>query len=265
MERKIGVISWVGSHDPGPFIFRFPYPCLYRGNVESPDMTLIASVWSPEGFAISADGLQIETGKPPKYDAQKIFHTPFRNDTGFAYACAGAPRFVRPCGQSFDFIRATKLATDDLANEPFPSDPASYFHEIGNRLFRELVDAEADIGLPESKLFLVGYGNGVPMWAELVFSNTGTRFYPPVLAYVTPSPRRFMVFSGSTTVYGDMEVAEKLSQPLNLREATSMVHEYAQTCVTGSASIEDCSNLGGHIHVATITKEGFSWVIEPIK
>jgi hypothetical protein len=74
-----------------------------------------------------------------------------------------------------------------------------------------------------------------------------------------------MVFAGSTTVFGDMETAGKLLQPVYLQEAIDMVHEYANTCVESSASIEDCANLGGNVHVASITKYGFSWVIEPIE
>jgi hypothetical protein len=264
------VVSVRGSHDPGPFLFSYPYPVLYCGNTDSPDMTLIAAVWSPEGFAISADGFQVETNQPDRYDAQKIFHTPFHNDTGFAYACAGTCRWSFQSGDYFDFIEATHRATDNLANRPFPNDPADYFNEIGRRVFQELafpldgdIDGTSNHGFAESKLLFAGYANGSPLWAQLIFSNTGTRFAPHVLAGLTYSPRQFMVFAGSTTVYGDMQIAGKLLQPLNLQEAIRMVHEYAQICVASNESIADCANLKGDIHVATITKEKFTWIIEP--
>jgi hypothetical protein len=237
---------------------------LYCGNVESADMTLIASVWSPEGFAISADGLQVETGKPPKYEAQKIFQSSFRNGTGFALACSGTCQIGFGPDRSFDFIERAQWAIDELAAEPFPSEAADYFNEIGQRLFSELAYSISDPEISESRLLFVGYGNGITLWAEIVFSNTGTRFYPPVLARVTRKPRQFIVFAGSTTVYGDMQVAGKLFQPLSLQEAIDMVREYAQTCVESSKSVEDCSNLGGHIHVATVTKDGFKWIVPPI-
>ncbi|MGB0064833.1 MAG: hypothetical protein WBP85_10355 [Terracidiphilus sp.] len=232
-------------------------------------MTLIATVWSPAGFAISADGFQVETNQPSKYYAQKIFHTQFRDDTGFAYACAGTCHVGFRSGRTFDFLEATKRVTDDLAGTPLPNDPADYFREIGNRLFQELVyptdesESAASSDVAESRLLFVGYANGSPLWAELVFSNTGTRFAPPVLVRVDYSPRYFMIFAGSNTVYGDMQIAGKLFQPIDLSEATRMVHEYAQTCVDSNASIPDCANFGGHIHVATVTKEGFSWAIAP--
>jgi hypothetical protein len=236
---------------------------LYCENADFPDMTLIAAVWSPEGFVIAADGFQVATSRLATYNAQKIFHTPFHHDSGFVYACAGTTQIGFQSGRSFGFIQATKRVTDNLSGTPFPNDPADYFNEIGGRLFQELLDSAADPDLGDSRLLFVGYANGSPLWAELIFSNTGTRFYPPVLARVTHSPRQFMVFAGSTTVYGDMQIAGKLFQPVYLKEAIGMVHEYAQMCIENNTIIEDCTNLGGHIHVATITKEGFSWVIEP--
>lgn len=258
------IVSWRGTHDLGPFLFSYPYPVLYCGNRKTPDMTLIAAVWSPEGFAIAADGFQVETNQPPIYNAQKIFHTPFHNGTGFAYACAGTCRIGFQSGRYFDFFEAVQRVTNDLAFTSFPDDPADYFNEIGRILFEELAYSLADPKVSESKLLFVGYGNGVPIWAELIFSNTGTRFYPHNLALLQKTPRQFMVFAGSTMVYGDMQIAGKLSQPMCLQEAIDMVKEYAMTCVENNTTIEDCTNLGGDVHVASVTKEGFSWVIEPI-
>ena len=72
-----------------------------------------------------------------------------------------------------------------------------------------------------------------------------------------------MVFSGSNTVLLDMKASEKIFQPIDLSEATCMVHEYAETCVASNADIADCRNLSGHVHVAAITKGGFEWITEP--
>ena len=264
-QRKVdSVVSWIGMHDPGPFIIPYPYPVLYCGNKKTPDMTLVAAVWSPEGFAIAADGLQVETHPPMRIEnAQKIFYTPFRDGTGFAYACAGTCRIGLRSGRSFDFLEATKRVIDELAGTPFPNNPADYFNEIGKNLFQKLAEFPADVDMPESRLLLAGYASGTALWAELVFSNTGTRFAPPVLALMDYSPRQFMVFAGSNTVYGDMQIAGKLFQPMYLKEAIGMVQEYAQMCIENNTAIEDCTNLGGHIHVATITKEGFTWIKEP--
>lgn len=268
------VVGWRGSQDPGPFTVPYLYPVLYCGNADSPDMTLIAAVWSPEGFAIAADGFQVETNQPDKYDAQKIFHTPFHDNSGFAYACAGTCRWGFQSGDYFCFIEATQRITDSLARTRFPDDPADYFNEVGERLFQELAfpsggnersGSTLNSGFAETRLLFAGYANGSSLWAELIFSNSGTHFAPHVLARVDHSPRQFMVFAGSNTVYGDMQIAGKLSQPLNLQEAIRMVHEYAQTCIESNTILEDCANLRGHIHVAFVTNEGFSWAIEPIR
>ena len=217
-----------------------------------------------------ADGFQYQANLPDKFDAQKIFHTPFRDNTGFSYACIGECRLFFESGEQFDFLEATQRITDDLARTPFPNDHLDYFNEIGRRLFRELAFSEGkersasplSRGFAASRLVFVGYGNGAPIWTELVFSNTGTRFAPPdgVLNYPL---RAFMVFAGSNTVAGNMEVSGELSQPLSIQEASSMVHKYAQTCIENNKSIPDCSSFAGHIHVGTITKEGFAWKIEP--
>jgi hypothetical protein len=64
---------------------------------------------------------------------------------------------------------------------------------------------------------------------------------------------------------GEMYVSGKLKPPYYLKEAIDMVQEYAEMCIASNASIPDCKNLKGHIHVASIEKGGFTWVIEPIR
>jgi len=151
--------------------------------------------------------------------------------------------------------------TDDLAVKPFPNEPADYFSAIGKRLFQELAYSLSDPDVSETHLLLLDMATE-HRFGRTHFSNTGTHFYPPELIRMTYSPRQFMVFAGSTIVYGDMQIAGKLSQPTCLQEAVNMVHEYAKTCVESNASVEDCSSLGGHVHVASIKKDGFSWVVE---
>jgi hypothetical protein len=269
-QKKDLLIGVEGSYGPGPFVGKYHYPILYLGNKKSPDMTLIAAAWCPDGFAIVADGFRVEADQSNIYDAQKIFQTSFSGDTGFACACIGESRLTFESGDYFDFVEATQRATNNLAGRPFPSDPADYFAEVGERLFQELAFPEGrerlaspfSRGFAASRVVFAGYGNGTPIWTELVFSNTGTRFAPPDRTVIYPL-RAFMVFAGSNTVYGDMQTAGKLSQPLSLQEAIDMVHEYASTCIENNTSIEDCANFKGHIHLATVMKGGFEWKIEP--
>ncbi len=136
------------------------------------------------------------------------------------------------------------------------------------RLFQELDsplerDIDSTDGFAETRLLFAGYAKGSPLWAELMFSNTGTRFYAPVLTRVTQSPKEFILFAGSKTIYGDMQIAGKISPPFYLNEAVKMVSEYAQMCIENSTVIEDCGNLRGDVHVATITKEKLTWIREP--
>jgi hypothetical protein len=108
-ERTLDqVVSWVGSYSPGPFKIPYHYPVRNGGERETPDMTLIASAWSPEGFAIAADGLSFITSSlVPKEQTQKIFFTPFINGNGFAFAWAGLTAYTFASGNSLDFKNIT--------------------------------------------------------------------------------------------------------------------------------------------------------------
>jgi hypothetical protein len=274
-ERHLdSIVNWSGTVSLGPFSAPFHYRTVYCGNTESPDMTLIAAVWCPEGFAIAADGLQFETNTRTKlYNVQKIFDTPFHSGTGFAFACAGTCRFGLPqSSDCFDFFRVTQRITDEMFVKEFPNDPADYFEELGGRLVQEfrypddengVLATALNSGFPATKLIFVGYAHGSPLWAELDFLYTSNRFPYPKLIGPEHSPRYFKVFAGSNTIREQMETSGKFFQPLNLSEATRMVHEYAQVCVDGNTSVPDCDNLGESVHVAYVTKQGFFWKVEP--
>ena len=60
-----------------------------------------------------------------------------------------------------------------------------------------------------------------------------------------------------------MKASGKLFQPIDLPEAINAVHAYAKTCVESQASVPDCKNFRGTVHVATVTKGGFNWIIKP--
>ena len=220
-------------------------------------MTVIAAARSPEGFAIAADGLQIINSAPRSLEhAQKIFATPFANLTGFAFAWAGATSFGFESGKHADFRKITEGVMEEVLEDAFEDEPEAYFNMVARRIFCEL---PADVRLsrqPEADVLFAGFLTGRPLWAEINFPHDETNFLPPSLTKLQCSPRQFNVFVGSDIVAAQMHVSSL--QPKNLSEAAQMVRRYAQTCVDNNQSISDCKSFGGHVHVATVTLEGFS-------
>lgn len=224
-------------------------------------MTLIATVWSPEGFAIAADGLEVLTNpKGTTRDVQKIFSTPFVNDTGFAWAWVGDVGVEFMTGHSFDLKEITQRVTAEL-----PDSPESYFDVIATRIHFEVSKGLNPSDLPDAttEAIFVGYLAGEPLWAEIIFQCREGIFLPPVVLEPKTSPEYFNAFSGSHTIRDKMQADGTLRQPLTLEKAVKAVRTYAETCVNSRGKVLDCSNFGGTIHIATVTKEGFKWIEKP--
>jgi hypothetical protein len=228
-------------------------------------MTVVAAVPSPEGFALGADGRQFLTNPPRSTDcAQKIFPTPFVNGTGFAFACAGATAFGFASGNCMDFTGITQRVMSELPDDAYLDCPEDYFGRVARRIFCEL---PPDVGLggqPEADVLFTGYLNGKPLWAHIRFPHDKAGFLPPIVKSLTCSPIGFKVLAGSNAILDDMLASQRIFQPSNLSDAAEMVRLYAQTCVDSNKTVPDCKNFGGHVHVASITPDGFSWEIAPL-
>jgi hypothetical protein len=232
-------------------------------------MTLIATVWSPQGFAIAADGIEVLDGVETtiKEGIQKIFDTTFINETGFAWAWVGNVGAELKSGSRYDLKEITQRVMAGLPDDAYLDDPESYFDRIALRIFYELPTDVILSGLEDGddEIIFVGYLAGKPLWREIIFQRRGAMF----LQYVVTEPKTslgdFYVFAGSSTVRKQMQDSGALRQPLDLSEAINAVYTYTKTCVESRGSVLDCKNLGGHIHVAAVTREGFSWDIEPIR
>jgi hypothetical protein len=231
-------------------------------------MTLISTASSPKGFAISADGLEICTGSGEIIlDVQKIFSTPFANGTGFAWAWIGDVEVKLASGLSYNLKDITHRIMSELPEDAYSDDPHSYFRRIADRIFYELPTDRYISGLhtTDDELIFVGYLAGEPLTAEIIFQHRDGQFVSPAVLEPQIAPRDFYAFAGSNTICKQMMESGKLSQPWNLEEAINAVRSYAEACVNGQASVPDCRYFGGHIHVATVTKDGFEWIVAPIK
>jgi len=228
-------------------------------------MTLIAEVWSPEGFAVAADGRQLIPNPPQSIDhAQKIFASRFANRTVFAFAWAGAVSFGFGSGRRVDFGEIAQSVMDLLPEDAYLDEPEAYFDRIARRIFCELPTDVGLSGQPEADVIFAGYLDGRPLEAEIKFPHDETSFLPPIIGKLQSSSGQFNVFAGSDIVATDMHTSGLIFQPTNLSEAVEMVSRYAQTCVDNNQVISECRNFGGHVHIATVTPERFAWVIAPL-
>ena len=75
------------------------------------------------------------------------------------------------------------------------------------------------------------------------------------------------VVDGLFLLSGSPILIEQYDGPENttLEIAAENVRKYTQDCVDHRCTIPDCAAFGGHVHVATVTTDGFSWVIPPIE
>jgi hypothetical protein len=230
-------------------------------------MTLIATVWSPEGFAIAADGFEVLDGVgATTKDVQKIFGTSFVNDTGFAWAWVGNVGVDLTSGFSYNLKEITQRVMDELPEDAHLDDPESYFDRIASRIFYELPSDVILSGLADGddEIIFVGYLAGKPLWREIVLQRRGSMFLQWVVIEPAVSLRDFYAFAGSATIDNQIRNAGSLQQPLDILEAANSVRTYAEMCVGNREKVNDCRNFGGTVHIATVTPAGFSWINPPV-
>ena len=232
-------------------------------------MTLIAVASAPDGFAISADGFSLLRTTPPlltTQGAQKIFSTQFKNRTGFAFAWWGMTGFIIPkTGKRFDFWKRTLEVMAELPEDAYLDTPEDYFGRIERKIYSSLPSVKK---MPESytsDVTFAGFLNGIPLQVEISFPHNSDGFQPPERTRLATSPNCFRVVAGSETVAKEMRATRQIRDPRTLSDSVEMARSYAQTCIDKNKLVDDCKNFSGHVHVATVTPEGFLWVVEPGK
>ena len=107
-------------------------------------------------------------------------------------------------------------------------------------------------------MILNGYFDGVPFTAEFYLrdedriSVTTDNIHFPIVA-----PTRNL-FSGC----GEQNKKYFNIVPTTVEEALKLASEYLKACIN---SLEpDCFIVGGHIHIAHLNLDGFSWIDKPV-
>jgi hypothetical protein len=228
-------------------------------------MTAIASAFTSEGFVIGADGRQSSKDKKIFSDSsQKIFNLKHRH-IDVAYAWCGEMSVVNESTKVlYDLYEITRVALTSavqVARTQFPSFIQQSCAGIYEGIIKSPIVGQItnSYSSPESRarMLLNGYFGGQPFMAEFHVRDTdririqAERVFMPI-----PSPT-------SNLFNGCARQTEKYKNvlPTTTREALKLVTNYIQECIDNSDA--DCFGMGGHLHMAHLTPDGFYWIDAP--
>jgi hypothetical protein len=217
---------------------------------------------------------------------QKIFPIEERqNRRVLAYALAGAVDIPDANGVSiFNFAQEFFDALPKLAKMPIADLPSYAVQLAGLVNERLLLERQSGTisryptvagypGLIVRAAFL-GYYKDMGCLAQLIFHHDNQILCSPSLTKMEVGPTDFEVVSGAKFINRKIFKSKDLRfskyrtpsvrkgiPPSKLSEATELVRNYIQACIDNQRRDEECSMIGGRVHIATITPtEGFKWV-----
>ena len=273
-------------------------PYVFPRDLFETAMTAIAIVDTGNGFLIAADGrvrLDDESRRTASVDVlaqegdeqQKIFPMEWPYET-LAYAFRGTIRDQR----GYDLLKITESQMSGISTRRF-QDFRSYLKILGGKINREINEARRNGTLetfPQlrkmertaawhiASLHFCGYFDNAPSLSQIDFF-----YYRGESQFDVNSPQlRTTQLFGSEVVMRAMYrdhpqhiqdsrfavFVRELSNTPSLGDAELFARGYIEACSSPLGLEVDeplCKGIGGHIHIATITKEeGFTWVIAPI-
>lgn len=228
----------------------------FETEVHNSFVTAIATVYTPDGFVIGADGLAIDSvsGEASK-NVRKIL-TLENGSTRLAYAWTGTTQTFDRNGKCHYDLDTLSMAVVPLAvrSVDFPA-------------FLTFVCASLQKGLPQiencpktelARVRFVGYFQGIPCSGNIVIAHSSGLLTPRSDQVSVPASYHKRVFSGAQSVFS------KYSNwvPDSESQAIDFVRSYIQECIDSSEP--DCAAIGGHLHIAKITPSCLSWVLPPV-
>lgn len=265
--------------------------CVIPRDIFEDSMTAIAIVHTAHGFVIAADGrlrfddesrLQISTQARAIMETetqQKIFQllAPYEKLT---YALRGTIRDPR----GYDLLKITESQMKAVSTRRF-DDSLSYLKVLGGRINRQINEARRDgtfETFPQTKkmegtaawhiasLHFCGYFDNEPCLGQIdFFYYSGDAQFNVHL----PQLRSAWMFGSEIVtqrLYGDgfADFIKGITPEPTLENAKIFAQGYIEACSSPLGLEVDepnCKGIGGHIHMATITKsDGFTWVIKPV-
>lgn len=233
--------------------------------IEFRDMTVLVAGGSSKGIALAADGRRIDFfGNLVTDRAQKIWHN-VSNGCDLAEGWAGSTEIV--AGETFSFPRTARR----LWAETPVNNLSEVFYVFASKMCKEL------------QTFLDVYVNPYPSFVSTSQMQAKTLIgvflgEKPILAalqfFVRDGRAEFLgpqvdtliggfcgFGAGSNVLWTKYAMSPEL--PDNLPDAITHIHEYVSECIKNRELISDCSEFGGHLHIAVIDEGGFRWEIPP--
>jgi len=223
--------------------------------------TGIVSIYvPPHGFVIAADGMRRDaTSKVITLTAQKIFPL-VTDEATLAYAWAGTTNLLREQGPINLMEQSARIGLTLTANT---------WHEYAAQFADAVYDKIRDVPIllkdaKEARVLFVGYFRGQPVRAQIFFNCSQGFFQRPRLGELLEAglvPQDFCIFSGSPTVWYQ-QLQPVVSAPDSLREAESQAGQYLRLCIEKQDQLEECRDIGGNVHIAAVTPQGFHWLVQ---
>ena len=234
---------------------------------------IVSAHVSGQGFVIGADGLRQDArGAVISLSARKIFAIEGR-ELLLAYAWAGHTNLLDSKNNTiFNFVEESAKIGEIV--EAQCTDRFSVFvSKFADLLYHALYIANKGDKVPDrfpaqnaqvARALLVGYFRGSPCRAQVEFRCRDHVLTKPHLMELHENnvPVDFNIFSGSAKSFDDYR--SKIVEPLSLRAAADLVCWYLELCIANQRQFDDCKNIGGHIHIATMTPNNFEWTVAPI-
>jgi hypothetical protein len=230
-------------------------------------MTAIVAVHTPEGYILAADGRQTHR---TSFDDEtvKLFHSSAHNSE-VAWGCFGAVGLPFSGLDSFDLAEVSIAASKQMEYRDFSS-LEEYAMVMATAVYAVLsiycLKHSAIICCPEEVfpgLAFVGYVNGKAELAQVEIRHRCREWLPPSAAPLLLRPSGLAIATGSEAVYRALEKAEMLRAPKSLEEGVELARSYIQTCIANNETCDECKGIGGRIHIAAVTPNGFEWKIKP--
>jgi hypothetical protein len=230
-------------------------------------MTAIASIYTPEGFVIGADGRRIDESRGIVSDSEiKIFGGGAAN-VRIIFGWTGCSR-MQVKSDIFDFKSRSLELMEQFKNQEFNT-LADFITAFSLKFYEQLITWVSGCGYQFrqvdnptwSRLQMVGFVNGSPALAEAHFPFLrGLPMKPGLVQMLEEPTNHFKMFAGKTSVYQSM-YADGLMLPCkDLRTGKELVEGYIQRC---AGEPEPTNQIGGKIHIAAITPLSTFWMVPP--
>lgn len=254
------LLDWTQLHTLGELQRWSGYfPCRTNATqVHNDPMTAIVAVHTPDGFIIGADGRRMDREVITTEQAKKLFW--FESETiRLVYAWSGTTQTFAKNNEILHDVFAASETILPIAAFSGKDSFASFVDVFCKVLYKTLPARITNMSREElARVLFVGYFQGQPCSAkiELLYSNS---FLTPDVEIHIPAQFYRSIFSGAESVFLKSYAN---CEPQSSAEAIDFVRNYIQDCVDSPAP--DCIGIGGHIHIAELTPERFSWVVSPI-